>query len=145
MDIRFIGGVQGVLYYTASKKALGQLWPLALPPLHEDVIKWTLSALLAIRAGNSPVPSEIPAQKPVTRSFDVFFNLRLNKRLSEQSWGWWFETPSRPFWRHRNDFDIFSEVLLVGPRVLTKKVNIVLKGMSRIVNLVIGSEFENIW
>ena len=37
-----------------------------------------------------------PAQKPVTRSFYVFFDLRLNKRLSKQSWGWWFETLSRP-------------------------------------------------
>ena len=47
-------------------------------------------------------PGEFPAQRPVTRSFDVFFHLRLNKRLSKQSWGWWFETPSRPLWRHRN-------------------------------------------
>ena len=45
---------------------------------------------------------EFPAQRPVTRSFDVFFDLRLNKRLSKQSWGWWFETPSRPLWCHRN-------------------------------------------
>ena len=57
------------------------------------------SALLAIFAGNSPVPGEFPAQKPVTRSFEVFFDLRLNKRLSKQSWGWWFETLSRPLWR----------------------------------------------
>ena len=42
-------------------------------------------ALLAICAGNSPVPGEFPAQRPVTRSFDVFFDLRLNKRLSKQS------------------------------------------------------------
>ena len=62
----------------------------------------TFSALLAICAGNSPVPGEFPAQRPVTRSFDVFFDQHLNKRLSEQSWGWWFETPSRPLWRHRN-------------------------------------------
>ena len=46
---------------------------------------------------------EFPAQRPVTRSFDVFFDLRLNKRLSKQSWGWWLETLSRPLWRHRND------------------------------------------
>ena len=46
------------------------------------------------------VPGEFPAQRPVTRSFDVFFDLRLNKRLSKQSWGWWFETLSRPLWRH---------------------------------------------
>ena len=38
----------------------------------------------------------------MTRSFDVFFDLRLNKRLSKQSWGWWFETLSRPLRRHRN-------------------------------------------
>ena len=56
------------------------------------------SALLAICAGNSPVTGELPAQRPVTRSFDVFFDLRLNKRLSKQSWGWWFETPSRSLW-----------------------------------------------
>ena len=58
------------------------------------------SALLAICAGNSPVPGEFPAQRPVTRSFGVFFDLRLNKRLSKQSWGWWFEKLSRPLWRH---------------------------------------------
>ena len=32
-----------------------------------------------------------------------FFDLRLNKRLCKQWWGWWFETPSRPFWRHCNE------------------------------------------
>ena len=63
----------------------------------------TFSALLAICAGNSPVPGEFPTQRPVTRSFDVFFDLRLNKRLSKHSWGWWFETLSRPLWRHCND------------------------------------------
>ena len=62
----------------------------------------TFSALLAICAGNSPITGEFPAQRPVTRSFDVFFYLHLNKRLSKQSWGWWFETPSRPLWRHSN-------------------------------------------
>ena len=62
----------------------------------------TFSASLAIWAGNSPVPGEFPTQRPVTRSFDVFFDLRQNKQLSKQSWGWWFETLSRPLWRHRN-------------------------------------------
>ena len=46
------------------------------------------------------VPGEFPTQRPVTRSFDVFFDLRPNKRLSTQSWGWWSETPSHSFWRH---------------------------------------------
>ena len=62
----------------------------------------TFSSLLAICAGNSPVPSEFPAQRSVTQSFDVFFDLRPNKQLSKQLWGWWFETPSRRLWRHRN-------------------------------------------
>ena len=38
----------------------------------------TFSALLAICAENPPVPGEFPTQRPVTRSFDVFFDLRLN-------------------------------------------------------------------
>ena len=62
----------------------------------------TVSALLAICAGNSPVPGEFTAQRPVTRSFDVFFDLRLDKQLSKQTWGWRFETLSRPLWRHCN-------------------------------------------
>ena len=66
----------------------------------------TFSALLAICAGNSPVTGEFPAQRPVTRSFDVFFDLRLNERLSKQSWGCWFATPQRPLWHHCNDTDV---------------------------------------
>ena len=62
----------------------------------------TFCALLTLCVGISPVPGEFPAQKPVTRRFDVFFDLRLNKQLSKQSWGWQFETPSRSPWRHGN-------------------------------------------
>ena len=61
------------------------------------------SALLTICAGNSPIPCEFPTQRPVTRSFDVYFDLHPNKRLSKHSWGWWFETQSHPLWRHRNE------------------------------------------
>ena len=57
--------------------------------------------------GNSLVPGEFPAQRPVTRSFDVFCDVRLNKLLSKQWWGWWFETSSCPLWRHRNAGKIF--------------------------------------
>ena len=46
---------------------------------------------------------EFPAQRPVTRSFDVFLDLGLNKRFSKQSRGWWFETQSRQLWRHSNE------------------------------------------
>ena len=42
--------------------------------------------------------------RTVTRSFDVLFDLRLNKRLSKQSWRRWFETPSRSLWHHHNEF-----------------------------------------
>ena len=62
----------------------------------------TFSALLAICAGNSPVPGEFPAQRPVVRIFDDFLDLRLNKWLSKQLWGWWFEMLSCPLWRHCN-------------------------------------------
>ena len=81
----------------------------------------TFSALLAICAGNSPVPCEFPAQRPVTSGFDVFFDLRLNKRLSKQSRGWWFETLLCPLWRHRNETldymilqTIFTHVFVEG-------------------------------
>ena len=50
-------------------------------------------------AGNSTVTGELSSQRPVARSFDVFFHLHLNKRLSKQSWRWWSETP---LWRHCN-------------------------------------------
>ena len=71
----------------------------------------TFPALLALCVGNSPVTgqfsnspitSQFPSQRSVTRSFDVFFNLPLNKQLSKQWWGWWFETPSHSLWHHCN-------------------------------------------
>ena len=68
----------------------------------------TFSALLAICAGNSPVPGEFPAQRPVTRSFAVFCDLRRNKRLSKQWWGWWFGTPSCPLWRHHDAVQMYG-------------------------------------
>ena len=45
---------------------------------------------------------EFPAQRPVTRSFDVFVDMRLNKVLSKQSRDWWLETLSHSLWRHCN-------------------------------------------
>ena len=61
-------------------------------------------------------PGEFPTQRPVTRSFHVFFDLRPNKPLSKQSWGWWFETLSRSLWRHRNDskgIDLHYEIKII--------------------------------
>ena len=64
----------------------------------------TFFVLLALCVGNSPVAGEFPAQRPVTRNFDVFFDMRLNKRLRKQSRRRWFETPSRWLGRHCYDF-----------------------------------------
>ena len=60
------------------------------------------SALLSLCEGNPSVTDRFPSQRPVTGSFDVFFDLRLNNRLSKQSGRLWFETPSRSLWRHCN-------------------------------------------
>ena len=85
------------------------LGPYYADRTNNDVNTWwrhqmeIFSALLALCVGNSPVTGEFPTQRPVTGSFDVFFDLLLNKRLSKQWWGWWFETLSRPLWCHCND------------------------------------------
>ena len=63
----------------------------------------TFSAFLALCAGNSSVTGKFATQRPVTRSFDVFFDLPVNKTLSKQSWGGWFETPANSLWRHCNE------------------------------------------
>ena len=65
------------------------------------------SALQGLCARSSPVTGEFPSQRPVARSFDIFFELRLDKRLSKQSWGWWFETPSHSLWHYCNGYFFF--------------------------------------
>ena len=95
-----------VLYFTAlCRKSM--CWRC---PWWRHQIK-IFSALLAICAGNSPVPDEFPAQRPVTRSFDVFFDLRPNKRLNKQWRGWWFETQSYPLWRHCNALEKIDRII----------------------------------
>ena len=69
----------------------------------------TFSALLALCAGNSPVTGEFFSQRPVTRSFDVLFDLCLNLRLNKQSWGWWFEAPSCSLWRYCNGVPVIRK------------------------------------
>ena len=61
----------------------------------------TFAALLALCAGNSPVTGEFPSQRPVTRSFDAFFALCLNKRLSNNR-------EAGDFRRHRAHYDVTS-------------------------------------
>ena len=62
----------------------------------------TFSALLALCAGISLVPVNSQHKGQWWQSFDVFFDLCLNTRLSKQPWSWWFETPAWSLWRHRN-------------------------------------------
>ena len=87
------------------------------PPFALPIDAWwrhqmeTFSALLAICAGNSLFTGELPAQRPVTQSFDVFFDLRLNKRLSKQWWGWWFEV-------HR--YHVWWRPYLLFPRIISQ-------------------------
>ena len=70
---------------------------------HDGVIKWKhIPRYWPLCEGNLPINGVFPAQRPVTRSFDVFFDLCLNKRLSKQSRHRWFETPSRSSWRHHD-------------------------------------------
>ena len=59
----------------------------------------TFSALLAIGAGNSPVACESPTQRPVTRSFDVFFDLCPNN-------GWVNNDEAGDVGRHRAHYDV---------------------------------------
>ena len=74
---------------------------------HDDVIKQTrywpyVRGIHRSLLGDSPAIGEFPLQRPVTRTFDVFFDLRLNRRLSEQSISRWFETTSHSLWSHCN-------------------------------------------
>ena len=47
-------------------------------------------------------PRWIPRAKANDAELWCFLWSVMNKRLSKQSWGWWFETPTHPLWRHRN-------------------------------------------
>ena len=98
---------------TLGKVHLGRCWLT-------DLIWWRQNSYIMMSSnGNifrvtdplcgSFTGHRFPAQRPVTRRFDVFFDLRLNERLSKQSWGWWFETPSRRWWRHCNELCWLSQ------------------------------------
>ena len=72
-------------------------------------VPWTLiqsspnkpfSALLALCMGNPPVDSPHKGHWCV---FDVFFYLRLNKRLRKLKC-WWFEMPLCTLWHHCNEW-----------------------------------------
>ena len=76
--------------------------------VYDDAIKWKhFPRYWPFVRGIHRSPVNSPHKVPVTRSFDVYFDLRPDKRLSKQSWGWWFETLSHSLWRHRNATNVF--------------------------------------
>ena len=70
----------------------------------------TFSTLLALCEGKPPVTGGFPSQRIVTRGFDVFFDIRLNKLLSKQSRRRWFERPSCPLSRHCNTMTLVGSL-----------------------------------
>ena len=116
------------LLHTSRNNDRG-IWSWCYSPYSICNITWwrhqkeICSALLALCAMNS--------QRPVTRSFDVFFDQRLNKRLSKQWWGWWFETPSCTLWRHSNDAlvdNIHSNISHSGHVFFITTIALVIRG-----------------
>ena len=72
--------------------------------IHDDVIKWKHFPRCwpSVRIiHRSPVNSPHKSQWRGALMFSLII-CALNKRLSKQSWVWWFETPSRSLWRHCN-------------------------------------------
>ena len=98
----------------------------------------TLYALLALCAGNSPVTCEFPSQSSVTRSFDVFFDLGLNKWLRKQSRRRWFEMSLCSLWRHCNANYISRSISI------PYKIVFVLKQIHVVVRLVCIEASQNV-
>ena len=100
------------------------------------VVSWwrhqmeTFSALLAICAGNSPVTCEFTAQRLVTRSFDVFFDLLLDKQIN----GWVINREAGGLGRNRTHYDAtvilwFTEKLVPVFVILhVMSMNVLIKG-----------------
>ena len=96
------------LYVTTNRtneKSSGGNWKCMITSSNGNIFRVTVPL-----CGEFTGPGEFPAQRPVTWSFSVFFDLRLNKRLSKQWRGRWFKTLSHPFWRHRNDYGIYGSL-----------------------------------
>ena len=129
MHVSPFAWVDAIYIYTYNSLGITDGWPWMV-----------LAALLYICADNSPVTSEFPSKRPVAWRFDVFFDLRLNTRLSKQPWGWWFDKPSRPLWRHCNDYFPYSDPD-VGLADLSKNTQI--PSYSGIHSWYLGSEQNN--
>ena len=83
---------------------------------HDDVIKCKhFPRYWPFVRGIHRSPVNSPHQGQWLGSLMFFFYLRLNKRLSIQSWGWWLETPSCPLWRHCNEIIFIYRSHYYGP------------------------------
>ena len=121
----FIYPLSSVLYShnfsSASEATLNNLFQIGRyqttqnsSPVYDDVIKWKhFSVLPTLCERNPPVTNGFPSKRLVRRSFGVFFDLRMNKRLKKQSICWWFEKPLRTLWRHCNVIHCTRKLFLV--------------------------------
>ena len=85
---------------------------MVTPARHQS--DWTYLTHTLIHYRSSHVPNgEITGQRwwRLGNALIFLFDLCLNKRLSKQSWGWWFETPSCSFWCHCNDAEKRAAVI----------------------------------
>ena len=100
-------------------ESAGDRW---IPHSHDDVIKWKhFPCYWTFVRGIYWWLVDSPHKWPVTRSFDVFFDMRLNTRLSKQSRRRWFETPSRSLWRHCNEGPVMPKPFPYHELVMERK------------------------
>ena len=96
-------------------------------------------------AGNSPVTGEFPSQVPVMRSFDVFLGPHLSGRMNTHPGRQWFQTASRPLWRHCSDDEAFHSAGAVCGKSSPKVSQGVPHGLPIRVNEVCGAFCEILW
>ena len=87
------------------KSSIKRMSPLMMTSSNGNIFRVT-----GLLWGEPPVTDGFPSKRQVTRSFDVFFGLRLNKRLSKHSRRQWFDTPPYSLWRHCNGICVRTEL-----------------------------------
>ena len=104
---RYLGCLYEIYWYINFTKNHGcHGWyispSLTLPGLNVVMMTSLNGNIVRVTGTLWGVTGGFPSQRPVTRSFDVFFVLRLKKRLGKQSGQRWSETPCGSLWRHCN-------------------------------------------
>ena len=98
----------------------------------------TFSVLLAICAGNSPVTAEFPAQRPVTRIFDVSFDLCPNKRLNNNG-------EAGDLRRHRTHYDVIVMCMCCRDRWDSQLLEVWHQNVRRVQRKIIKNEHSSAW